>query len=154
MALTSGWISATTATNVWENLNRCTKGFVALWLKAYVATGNEYYVNSGGHTSESMGMTLLKQNGNLLAGFRTESMHWRVDVAGFESHVWYHVVLVWTAQGGEQVLSEWVSVWSHGCRYLTYQQWAIIVYGLCVWQRKYCLNWGYCLCGWNDPGRG
>ena len=85
------------------NLNRCTKGFVALWLKAYVATGNEYCVNSGGHTSKSIGMTLLEQNRNLLAGFRTESMHWRVDVAGFESHVWYHVVLVWTALGGEQV---------------------------------------------------
>ena len=86
------------------NLNRCTKGFVmALWLKGYVATGNEYYVNSGGHTSLSMGMTLLEQNGYLVAEFRTESVRWRVDVSGFESHVWYHVVLVWTEEGGEQV---------------------------------------------------
>ena len=30
-------------------------------------------------------------------------MHWRADVTGFQSQVWYHVVLVWTGKRGEQV---------------------------------------------------
>ena len=86
------------------NLNRCTKGFVmALWLKGNVMIGEEYYVNCGGHTERSIGMTLLEQDGNLVAEFRIESIRWRVGVVGFESHVWYHVVLVWTEEGGEQV---------------------------------------------------
>ena len=89
------------------NLTGCSKGFVmALWLKArqdVSAGGNEYYINSGGHTYQSIGMTLLQQNGDLVASFRTESRYWRADVTGFESQVWYHVVLAWTGERGEQV---------------------------------------------------
>ena len=89
------------------NLTMCSKGFVmALWLKAHLdvsAGGNEYYINSGGHTYQSIGMTLLQQNGDLVASFRTESMHWRADVSGFQSQVWYHVVLAWSGERGEQV---------------------------------------------------
>ena len=86
------------------NLTRCSKGFtMALWLKAHQDGGNEYYINSGGHTSQSIGMTLLQQHGDLVASFRNESMHWRADVTDFESQVWYHVALAWTGEKGVQV---------------------------------------------------
>ena len=89
------------------NLTRCSKGFVlALWLKAHQDVsggGNEYYISSGGQTSLSIGMTLLQQNGNLLAVFRNESMFWSASVPDFESHLWYHVVLAWTGGRGLQV---------------------------------------------------
>ena len=89
------------------NLAMCSKGFVmALWLKAHQdvsAGGNEYYINSGGHTYQSIGMTLLQQNGNLLAWFRNESMFWSASVPDFQSHLWYHIVLAWIGERGEQV---------------------------------------------------
>ena len=90
------------------NLRLCSKGFVmALWLKAHQddsAGGNtEFYIDSGGHTEWSIGMTLLQQSGDLAALFRNESMYWRADVTGFESQVWYHVVLAWTGERGMQV---------------------------------------------------
>ena len=88
------------------NLEKCSNGFVmALWLKAHthVMNGSEYYVNSGGHTVRSIGMTLLQQDGKLVSSFRTTSMRWRVDVPGFVSKLWYHVVLVWSRERGEQI---------------------------------------------------
>ena len=88
------------------NLEKCSNGFVmALWLKAHtqVMNGSEYYVNSGGHTVRSIGMTLLQQDGKLVSSFRTTSMRWRVDVPGFVSKLWYHVVLVWSRERGERI---------------------------------------------------
>ena len=85
------------------NLARCTKGFVmALWLRApTVPTGRKhFYVNSGGHTSKSMGITLHQKNMKLIAYYRTESWEdWRITVEDFVDHVWYHVTQTWTATG-------------------------------------------------------
>ena len=89
------------------NLTMCSIGFaMVLWLKAHQdvsAGGDEYYIKSGGHTYWSIGMSLMQHNGDLVASFRNESIHWRAQVTGFESRVWYHVVLAWAGESRVQV---------------------------------------------------
>ena len=89
------------------NLRLCSKGYVmALWLKVHIhvtSGSNEYYINNGGHTQNSMGMSLHQKSVGLCASFRTLSKLWFAVVPDFESLMWYHIVMTWTEEGGLRV---------------------------------------------------
>ena len=90
------------------NLARCKKGFVmALWLKVLKDPSGRkhFYVNSGGHSSKSMGITLHQKNMKLIAYYKTESEDWRITVEDFEAHLWYHVILTWRWAGAKFYLN-------------------------------------------------
>ena len=87
------------------NLTVCAKGFVmALWLRAYIhVTSNvQFYVDSGGYTAQSLGITLFQKHGELRVRLRTESKYWKVESINFSINVWYHVAVVWTGEDGVQ----------------------------------------------------
>ena len=86
------------------NLSLCSKGFVmALWLNAHTrVTGRsiEIYINSGGHTMKSVGISLHQKEASLRAAFRNDTKTWFAVISDFESHRWYHVVLAWSGERG------------------------------------------------------
>ena len=92
------------------DLNKCNNGFgMAMWLRMhkYDEPGkykDEYYISSGGHTFNSMGIALLMWERNILAVFRTETRLWEAHY-NIDSglHTWYHVVLTWSMTSGGKI---------------------------------------------------
>ena len=92
--------------NCMGDLNKCENGFVmAMWLQMHPYDSSEkYYITSGGHTRQSMGVALLMQGKQLKVSFRTAS--WRWDLTYPTQPIpstWYHVVLTWTAENGAHI---------------------------------------------------
>ena len=64
--------------NCMGDLTKCDNGFVmAMWLQMHpYDLSNRYYITSGGHTRQSMGVALLMQGKQLKVSFRTPSWRW------------------------------------------------------------------------------
>ena len=86
------------------DLTRCTEGFVmALWLKPHLHDGKEFYVNSGGHSVHSVGMSLHCLNGDFITRFKNGTTAWRIRISDIVSDVWMHVVLTWTRHASARI---------------------------------------------------
>ena len=79
---------------------------MALWLKAHAQVTDrsiEFYINSGGHTYHSVGISLHQKRVGLCAAFRIDTKKWFAVISDFESQRWYHVVLAWSGERGLEV---------------------------------------------------
>ena len=90
------------------NRTLCCKGFVmAFWLKAYryddVGLFDEYYLSSGGQTSQSVGVAVFMQNSKLTVEVRNESVTWSASRISFDINIWNHVALTWSGADGGQL---------------------------------------------------
>ena len=80
---------------------------MAFWLKAYryddVGLFDEYYLSSGGQTSQSVGVAVLMQNSKLTVEVRNESVTWSASRISFDINIWNHVALTWSGADGGQL---------------------------------------------------
>ena len=90
------------------NLTVCSNGFVmAFWLKAHryddVELSDEYYLSSGGQTTQSVGVAVLMQNSKLVVQVRNESVTWTGMMIPIAINIWNHVALTWSGTDGGQL---------------------------------------------------
>ena len=79
------------------NLEICSYGYViSFWLKTTPGSNQRHYVNSGGHTSRSVGITVYKSGDTLNAMFRTTNQLWCILGLGYSDQTWYQMTATWT----------------------------------------------------------
>ena len=96
--------------NCMGDLRKCHDGFViAMWLRMHRydepgLSNDEYYISSGGHTLNSIGIALFMRERRSGASFRTETRVWAVYCNTDSGlYIWYHVVLTWSFTSGGKV---------------------------------------------------
>ena len=86
------------------DLRLCQHGLtISFWLRPHVRKSGSFYFTNGGHTRQSIGVSLVQVNEGLWAYFRNDTGQMAITRVPFEALVWHFITMVWGPNSGARL---------------------------------------------------